>query len=68
VPTTIETGVDDAVVVERVDGTRETHDGLELDVAGSQEVFARTRTIERVRWILGEGTIAAWRRRAAPAG
>ena len=68
VPTTIETGVDDAVVVERVDGTRETLDGLELDVAGSQEVFARTGTIERVRWILGEGTIAAWRRRAAPAG
>ena len=65
VPMSIETGADDAVVVERTDGTRETLDGLELDTAQSHEVFARTGTISRVRWIVGEDTMATWRRRAS---
>ena len=66
VPMRIETGTDDAVVVERADGTRETIDGLELDAGRSREVFARAGTITRVRWIVGKGTIATWQRRAAP--
>ena len=65
VPTTIETGADDAVVVERADGTRESLDRLELDTGRSQELFARTGTIMRVRWIVGEGTLETWRRLAA---
>jgi len=58
--------LDDAVVVERADGTRERIDGLDLDAGRSREVFARAGTITRVRWIVGEGTIATWQRRAAP--
>jgi len=61
----IESGADDTVVVERTDGTDEILDTLTLDAASSQEVFARTGTITRVRWIIGEETMAAWRRRAA---
>ena len=64
IPMHLETGVDDTVVVERTGGTRETIDGLELDVARSREVFARAGTIARVRWIVGDGTLAAWRRRS----
>ncbi len=64
VPMSIETGADDAVVVEHSDGTRETLDGLELDLAQSHEVFARTGTIARVQWIVGEHTMATWRRRS----
>jgi hypothetical protein len=65
VPMTVETGPDDAVVVERTDATSETADALELDAAQSHEVFARTGTIARVRWIVGEGSMATWRRRSA---
>jgi hypothetical protein len=64
----IETGADDTVVVERTDGTDEILDTLTLDTASSHEVFARTGTIKRVRWILGEETTAAWRRRATADG
>jgi hypothetical protein len=53
VPVRIETGTRDSVTVERADGTSETLDGLELDAERSREVFARTGTITRVRWILG---------------
>jgi hypothetical protein len=67
VPMTIETGSDDAVVVERVDGARETLDGLELDAERSRAVFARGGTITRVRWIVGMDTMSTWRRRAAAA-
>ncbi len=68
VPMHIETGADDTVVVERTDGTDEILDTLTLDTASSHEVFARTGTIKRVRWILGEETTAAWRRRATADG
>jgi hypothetical protein len=53
VPVRIEAGTRDSVTVERADGTSETLDGLELDAERSREVFARSGTITRVRWILG---------------
>jgi hypothetical protein len=65
VPMTIEAGREDAVVVERADGTSETIAGLELDAVRSRDLFARTATIVRVRWLVGEDTMATWRRRSA---
>ena len=64
VPMTVELGADDAVVVERSDGASETAAALELDAVRSSEVFNRTGTIARVRWIVGADTMATWRRRA----
>jgi hypothetical protein len=64
VPMTVEAGSEDALVVDRADGTSDTIDGLELDAAMSREVFDRTGTIERVRWIVGPDTMSAWRRRS----
>ena len=61
----IETEPRDAVTVERADGTSETLDGLELDAERSREVFARDGTITRVRWTVGEDSIATWRRAAS---
>ena len=65
VPMSVEIGPDDAVVVERTDGTGETRNALVLDAAQSRDVFARTGTIARVRWIVGDGTMVTWRRRAS---
>ena len=65
VPMSIETGAEDSVLVERTDGTIETLDRLELETAQSHDVFARTGTISRVRWIVGEDTMATWRRRSS---
>ncbi len=62
VPMVIETGTDDAVVLELGDGTVETHDGLELGPERSGDVFARTGAIASVRWIVGDTTASAWRR------
>jgi hypothetical protein len=61
VPVRIETGTRDSVTVDRVDGTSQTFEGLELDAEWSRELFARTGSITQVRWVLGADTIAAWR-------
>ena len=63
VPMTIEAGEGDAVVVERADGSVEMLDGVELDTARSRELFDRTGTIARVRWIVGDDSMGTWRRR-----
>ena len=65
VPMIIETGTDDAVVLELADGTVETHDGLELGPERSGDVFARTGAIASVRWIVGDTTASAWRTRSS---
>ena len=67
VPMSIETGTDDAVVLELADGTVETHDGLALGPERSRDVFARTGAIARVRWIVGDTTASTWRHRSSPA-
>ncbi len=65
VPMTIETGPDDLIIVECADGSVETIDGAELTSERSHDVFMRTGAISRIRWIVGESTMARWRRIAA---
>jgi hypothetical protein len=66
VPASIELGADDAVLVERADGT-ETITGRVVPAAASAEVFARTGAVARLRWIVGGDTLAQWQDRARPA-
>jgi hypothetical protein len=62
---TLDAGVDDAVTVERVDGTHERRAGSELSAQESQEIFTRSGAITRVDWRIGSDTLARWARMAS---
>ena len=64
VPMSIETGPADLVVLERVDGTTQSFDGLQLGATESHDVFMRAGSVSRVRWVVGEPTMEKWRRLA----
>ncbi|MFN3258527.1 MAG: hypothetical protein ACE37B_22825 [Ilumatobacter sp.] len=55
----------DVVLLELADGTSETHTGSTLDADRSRDVFGRTGTIARARWIVGIDRIATWRQRTS---
>ena len=60
VPMTLGAGTVDEVTVERIDGTGERRDVLELTEQESRDIFTRSGVISRVEWRVGADTVARW--------
>jgi hypothetical protein len=65
IPMTLCAGTADDVTVERIDGARERHDGLELTAQQSRDIFSRSGVISRVEWRIGAGSVARWSQMAS---
>ncbi len=60
VPMTVRSGGADAVTVQRADGTDHTLSELALTPGLSQDLFARSGSITRIDWVVGDTTMKRW--------
>jgi hypothetical protein len=60
VPVAISRGAADTVTVVGSDGTRHETPGRSLTAEHSNELFARSTSIARIEWVLGDDTMQSW--------